>query len=112
MTSKEGHTAGPDAYQHRFRSGMNMAGDWLPWRDGLRSEHFGQPYYQERELVARTPPTDAAPELLAALVDLASLIERMAALHPSRDLREVLPDPAGLAHRIRAALSKAEGGAS
>lgn len=49
-------------------------------------------------------------DLLAALEELASLTKRMAALHPSRDLREVLPDPAGLALRIRALIAKATAG--
>jgi hypothetical protein len=51
----------------------------------------------------------AAPDLLAGMRELAELLERMAALHPTRDLREVLPDPAGLAVRARAAIAKAEG---
>lgn len=52
-------------------------------------------------------------ELEAALSDLAVLFERMGALHPSRDLREVLADSAGLAVRTRAAIAKAqEGGAN
>ena len=54
---------------------------------------------------------EAARAMLAALEELRAIFEKMAALHPTRDLRDVLPDPAGLAVRTRmvAAIAAAEG---
>lgn len=54
---------------------------------------------------------EATKHLTAALDELAALFEKMAALHPSRDLREVLPDPGGLAVRTRIIAQRSNGNA-
>lgn len=48
-------------------------------------------------------------DMLAALEEYASLMERAGRLHPSRDLREVISDPEHLAIRTRATIRRAKG---
>lgn len=47
-------------------------------------------------------------DAVQALKCITAILEKMATLHPSRDLREVLPDPAGLAVRARLVIANAE----
>lgn len=111
MASATMHTAGPWKLDPRMPNAV-FAADGTGSKVAATTAGHVFPERSSEEAAANARLIAAAPELLEALVDLASLTERMATLHPSRDFREVLHDPAGLALRIRAAIARAEGGAT
>lgn len=70
---------------------------------------LAQLYGQDRHVTAAGNLFAAAPDLYEALDELATLLGKAAALHPTRDLREVIADPLGLSIRARLLLSRARG---